>query len=64
MADRFYGVALGGGLPVNVTEAASTTSAVFEFRINDTAYASKLQVMQALEAMKAYIATKETQPIA
>lgn len=64
MADRFYGVALGGGLPVNVTEAASTTSAVFEFRINDTAYASKTQALAALEAIENYIATKETQPIA
>ena len=64
MADRFYGVALGGGLPVNVTEAATTTAAVFEFRINDTAYASKFQALQALEAIEAYIATKETQPIA
>ena len=52
MADRFYGVAVGGTLPVNVTEAASTTSAVFEFRINDAAYTSKAQALAALGAIK------------
>ncbi len=64
MADRFYGVAVGGTLPVNVTEAASTTSAVFEFRINDAAYTSKAQALAALGAIKSYLETKETQPIA
>lgn len=64
MADRFYGVANGGQLPVDVTEAASTTSAVFEFRINDTAYASKVRALAALEAIKNYLQAKETTPIA
>ena len=64
MADRFYGVAVGGQLPVNVTEAASTTSAAIELRISDSAYASKLRALAALEAIKAYLETKETSPIA
>jgi hypothetical protein len=64
MADRFYGVALGGSLPVHVTEQATTTSAVFELRVNDTAYASRTQLLAAIDAMKAYIQTKETTPIA
>lgn len=63
MADRFYGVALGGQQPSNVTEAASTTSAVVELRINDTVYSSPLLVQLALEAIKNYIQTKETHPI-
>lgn len=63
MADRFYGVALGGQLPVNVTEAASTTSAAIELRVNDSVYANKIQVLAALEAVKNYFQTKETSPI-
>jgi hypothetical protein len=62
--DRFYGVPLGGQLPVNVTEAASTTSAVVELRINDTVYTNKPQVLAAIEALKNYVQTKETSPIA
>lgn len=64
MADRFYGVPLGGTLPVNVTEASSTTSAVVELRINDAVYANKIQVLAQIEAIKNYLQTKETSPIA
>ena len=64
MADRFYGAALGAQQPNNVTEAASTTSAVVELRINDAAYTSPLGVQLALEAIKNYLQTKETHPIA
>jgi hypothetical protein len=64
MADRFYGIAIGGQLPVNVTEQASTTSAAVELRISDTAYANKLLVLNALEGIKAYLQTRETTPIA
>jgi hypothetical protein len=64
MADRFYGVAIGGQQPTNVTEAASTTSAAVELRIADTAYTSPLLVQLALEAIKNYLQTKETHPIA
>lgn len=64
MADRFYGVAVGGKLPTDVTEAASTTSAAIELRVSDTAYANKLYVIEALEALKGYLETIETSPIA
>lgn len=64
MADRFYGIAVGGKLPTDVTEDASTTSAAIELRISDTAYAQKLYVLEALEAIEAYLATTETNPIA
>lgn len=66
MADRFYGVARGGTLPVNVTEGASTGggSAPVELRISDTEYSSTMQVLAALEAIKNYLQTKETRPIA
>lgn len=64
MADRFYGVNLGGMLPVDVSEAGSTTSRVVELRINDTVYGNHVLVLQALEAVKNYLQTKETKPIA
>lgn len=66
MADRFYGVAIGGTLPVNVTEGASTggASAPIELRISDTAYSNSMQVFAAVEAIKNYLQTKETKPIA
>lgn len=66
MADRFYGVALGGQQPKDVTEGGATggASAPIELRINDTVYGNKLQVLMALEAIENYLATKETSPIA
>lgn len=64
MADRFYGIAVGGKLPKDVTEAASTTSLAIELRVSDSAYANKLYVIEAIEALEAYLATVETSPIA
>lgn len=64
MADRFYGAPLGAQTPQNVTEAATTTSAVVELRINDAAYNNKLGVELALKAIQFYLTTKETAPIA
>lgn len=63
MADRFYGVALGGQQPKDVTEASSTTSAAIELRINDSVYTRPLEVQLALEAIKNYLQSKETHPI-
>jgi hypothetical protein len=51
MADRFYGVAIGGKLPTDVTEDSSTTSAAVELRISDSAYSNKLLVLEALDAI-------------
>ena len=64
MADRFYGIALGGQLPTDVTEAASTTSAAVELRVNDSVYSNKLGVRIAIEALLDYLDTVETNPIA
>jgi hypothetical protein len=64
MADRFYGIAVGGKLPTDVTEAASTTSLAIELRISDSAYANKLLVIEAVEALEYYLAAIETNPIA
>jgi hypothetical protein len=64
MADRFYGVAIGGKLPTDVTEDSSTTSAAVELRISDSAYSNKLLVLEALDAIEMYLETIETNPIA
>lgn len=67
MADRFYGVAVGATLPVNVTEGAATggAAAPMELRISDTIYAQPMSIRMAmLEAIKNYLQTKETTPVA
>jgi hypothetical protein len=63
LADRFYGIALGGQMPKDVTEAASTTSLAIELRINDTVYSQKAAVEMAIIALKNYITTREGNPI-
>lgn len=56
MADRFYGVAVGGDMTTNVTVGASTGSTTFEFRAtHDATGASRISALQALEAIKHYI---------
>lgn len=64
MADRFYSVVLGEGLPSQVTEGSSTSSEAVELRVSDTIYTKKLDVLIALQALQSYIQTKETSPIA
>jgi hypothetical protein len=64
MADRYYGVTLGGQLPVHVTEAATTTGAPIELRINDSVYSQPLLAQLAAEAILRYLRTKETNPVA
>lgn len=56
MADRYYGVALGGELPVDVTEAGTTTSAAIELRVTyDASGASRQLVLNAVEAIRNYL---------
>jgi alanine dehydrogenase len=57
MAARFYGVAQGGKLAKDVTEALTTNSAQYEFQIANTTAtsASKQEALLALEAIKQYI---------
>lgn len=64
MADKFYGAPISAQVPLNVTEASSTTGAVVEVRVNDTVYSQKLKVILALQAILTYLETKETNPIA
>lgn len=64
MADRFYSVVRGEQLPVQVTEGGSTSSEAIELRISDTVYANKLDVILGVQAILAYLQTRETRPIA
>lgn len=64
MAARYYGVPLGGDMKTDVTEAASTTSAAFEFVIANTTLtgSSKMAALKALEAIRQKL-SEETWPV-
>jgi len=64
MADRFYSIAKGEGLPHQVTEGSSTSSEAVELRVSDSIYTDKLAVLIGLKAIVAYLEAKETSPIA
>jgi hypothetical protein len=64
MADRFYSIILGEQVASKVTEGSSTSSEAVELRVSDSIYADKKAVLLGLEAIKAYLITKETTPIA
>lgn len=64
MADRFYSVVKGEGLPHQVTEGSSTSSEAIELRVSDAIYSDKLSVIVGLKAILAYLETRETTPIA
>lgn len=64
MADRFYSIVLGEQMPNQVTEGASTSSEAVELRVSDSIYSNKKAVLLGLEAIKNYLITKETTPIA
>ena len=63
MANRYYGVAIGGGMPTEVTESPSSTSKAVEVTVNlAAAGADKTAVLRALQAVEAYIATDTWPP--
>jgi len=64
VADRFYSVVIGEHFPHQVTEGGSTSSEAIELRVNDTVYADKAAILRGLEAIKSYLITRETSPIA
>ena len=57
MAARYYGVANGGGMPTEVTKAASTTGMQYQFSIANTTAtgATKEQALKALEAIRSRV---------
>lgn len=65
MADRFYSVVKGEHSPHQVTEGASTSSEAIELRVNDSIYASKIDVILGVRALLSYLeSARETSPIA
>lgn len=64
MANRFYSVIVGEQNPDQVTEGAATSGEAIELRVADTAYADKGAILRGLEAIKNYLITRETTPIA
>jgi hypothetical protein len=62
MADTFIGIDKGLDL-TTVTDAASTTSKTIELRVNDTV-TGKLEVLNALEHIKAYLVQTNDLPLA
>ena len=57
MAARFFGVAQGGKLAKDVTEQLTTPGLAYEFQIANTTAtgATKIECLNALEAIKNYI---------
>ena len=63
MASRYYGANVGAMTKLNVTEDSSTTSSAVELQIDLAKVTSKLAVLQALDALRDYLITVETDPI-
>jgi hypothetical protein len=64
MASVYYGVNTGAMQPVDVTESGSTTSSGVELVIDLSKVTTRIVALQCLEAIKNYLVTKETDPIA
>lgn len=63
MADHFYSVVKGDGIsPANVTVGTSTSSEAMELRTRDGQGLTQMDVVQGLEAIKAYIETHAVTP--
>lgn len=64
MASRYYAASVGAMQPTDVTEGASTGSLAVEVQVDLSKTTDRLAVLQCLQAIMNYIATKETTPIA
>jgi hypothetical protein len=65
MASRFYGIDKGAGtLMTGVTEGASTGSKGVEIQVDLSKVTAKIDILQALETLKQYIISRETDPAA
>ena len=62
MADVFYGMAVGGQMPADVTEDTSTTSDAIELRV--TSGTVTKDAILAVKGILAYLETKETVTVA
>lgn len=58
MTTRYYGIDLGGDMPTDVTESASTTSKAIELQVVFTTTGmTKMDVLKAIEALENYVTT-------
>jgi hypothetical protein len=64
MASRFYGIDLGGNKVGDVTEGSSTGSKGVEVQVDLTKVTHRIDILQALEVLKQYIISRETDPAA
>jgi hypothetical protein len=64
MASRFYAIDKGGNKMTDVTEGAATGSKGVEIQVDLSKVTSKIDTLQALETLKQYIITRETDPLA
>lgn len=63
MTTKYYGVALGGGMPSDVTEGSSTTSLPIELAVvTTTTNLTKEDVLKAVEAISNRIVTDNWPP--
>jgi hypothetical protein len=63
MASRYYGADVGAMNKTHVTEDSSTNTKAVEVSIDLAKTTSKLAVLQALDAIRDYLITVETDPI-
>ncbi|MFT3906827.1 MAG: hypothetical protein QM718_11025 [Steroidobacteraceae bacterium] len=64
MADKYYSVVKGEQIPAQVTEGSASSAEAIELRVSDSIYDDKLAVLLGVQALLAYLQTKETSPIA
>lgn len=63
MANRYYGVSVGGAMPTEVTEGSSSTSKDIELVVNMAATGiSKRALLDAVEALEYKITTDNWPP--
>jgi hypothetical protein len=64
MASRFYGIDKGGNKMTDVTEGAATGTKGVEIQVDLSKVTSRIDTLQALETLKQYIISRETDPLA
>lgn len=64
MASRFYAVDLGGNKMTDVTEGAATGSKGVEIQVDLAKVTRRIDILQAIETLKQYLITRETDPAA
>ena len=64
MAPRFYGIDLGQMTVSSVAEGAATNTKGVEIQVDLAKVTKRIDILQALEILKQYIISRETDPAA